>query len=201
MLNDLVSGAACRIRDDEDAGSSVVLVSLLVVTLPVTAWALWKARRDYRRHGKLTWIGLISLCVMLLVPNLMLEYATRYLMPRTVLAWTGVIVGVVGIGICLVSVFVFRSLPKVLCLDAGKLSLSGPYRWSRNPQYVGWFLFLLGFALTDWSLWCLAAMSVVAIALHLLVLVEEEHLRRVFGDPYQEFCRRIPRYIGWAAPR
>ena len=34
----------------------------------------------------------------------------------------------------------------------GKLTASGSYRWSRNPQYLGWFLFLLGFALTDWSL-------------------------------------------------
>jgi len=81
------------------------------------------------------------------------------------------------------------------------LTVTGPYRWSRNPQYVGWFLFLLGFALNDWSLWCLAALLVVAISLHLLVLVEEEHLRRVFGEPYVEFCRRIPRYVGWGRLR
>ena len=59
-------------------------------------------------------------------------------------------------------------------------------------------LFLLGFALNDWSLWCLAALLVVAISLHLLVLIEEEHLRRVFGEKYVEFCSKTPRYIGWA---
>lgn len=37
------------------------------------------------------------------------------------------------------------------------LDYAGPYRWSRNPQYVGWLLFVLGFALNDWSLWCLAS--------------------------------------------
>ena len=58
------------------------------------------------------------------------------------------------------------------------------------------FLFLLGFALNDWSTWCLAALLVVAISLHLLVLVEEEHLRRVFGEKYVAFCREIPRYAG-----
>ena len=97
----------------------------------------------------------------------------------------------------MISVTFFRSVPKVLCIDAGKLTTSGPYRWGRNPQYVGWFLFLLGFALNDWSLWCLAALLVIAISLHLLVLVEEEHLRRVFGEQYVEFCRKIPRYAGW----
>jgi protein-S-isoprenylcysteine O-methyltransferase Ste14 len=61
---------------------------------------------------------------------------------------------------------------------------------------VGWLLFLLGFALNDWSWWCLAALLVVAISLHLLILIEEEHLHQVFGDQYTEFCRRIPRYLG-----
>ena len=113
----------------------------------------------------------------------------------------GVFVGVGGIVLCLVSVTAFQSVLKVLCIDAGKLATTGPYRWSRNPQYVGWFLFLLGFALNDWSLWCLAALLVVAISLHLLVLVEEEHLHRVFGDQYVEFQRAIPRYAGWGRLR
>ena len=105
-------------------------------------------------------------------------------------------VGGLGLALCLVSITFFRSLSKVLCLDAGKLTITGPYRWSRNPQYVGWLLFLLGFSLTDWSLWCLAALVVVAVSLHLLVLIEEEHLRPVFGGPYIECCHRVSRYVG-----
>jgi protein-S-isoprenylcysteine O-methyltransferase Ste14 len=31
---------------------------------------------------------------------------------------------------------------------------------------------------------------------HLMVLAEEEHLRRVHGETYDEYCRRIPRHIG-----
>jgi protein-S-isoprenylcysteine O-methyltransferase Ste14 len=42
---------------------------------------------------------------------------------------------------------------------------------------------------------------VQAINLHLLVLVEEEHLRREFGEPYLEFCRTTPRYFGWGGSR
>jgi hypothetical protein len=33
--------------------------------------------------------------------------------------------------------------------------------------------------------------------LHLLVLVEEEHLRRIYGEQYVELCRKVPRYAGW----
>jgi len=174
-----------------------VLAYVLALTVPVTMVALIYARWEYRKYGKLTLMGLLLLCAMLFVPNLILEYATTYEMPSTLLDYVGLIVGIVGLALCLISVTFFRSVPKVLCIDAGKLTTSGPYRWGRNPQYVGWFLFLLGFALNDWSLWCLAALLVIAISLHLLVLVEEEHLRRVFGEQYVEFCRKIPRYAGW----
>ncbi len=173
----------------------MILPFLLASTVPVTAWALLKARKDYHRHAKLSRTGLFSLCAMLLLPNLMLEYATTYQLPTAPLDIIGVIVGLLGLTLCLAGISAFRSGSKVLCLKAGKLTVSGPYRWSRNPQYLGWLLFLLGFALNDWSLWCLAALIVVAASLHLLVLIEEEHLRRVFGEPYREFCRRIPRYL------
>ena len=178
-----------------------MLTFLLVLTVPVTAVALLYARWEYCKRGKLTLLGLLLLCAMFFVPNLILEYATKYAMPSTLLDYIGVFVGVVGIVLCLISITLFRSVPKVMCMDTGKLTISGPYRWSRNPQYVGWFLFLLGFALNDWSLWCLAALLVVAISLHLLVLVEEEHLSRVFGEEYVNYYRKIPRYAGWRRHR
>lgn len=167
---------------------------LLVLTVPVTSAALLLARREYRRQGRLTPLGLSLVCLMLFVPNLMLEYATRYDMPETPLDYFGVVLGVSGLALCVASIVNFKSISKVFCLDAGQLTVTGLYRWSRNPQYVGAFLFLLGFALNDWSLWCLAAMLVVAINFHLLILVEEEHLRRTFGKPYADFCSEVPRY-------
>ena len=173
-----------------------MLTFLLASTVPVTSVALLYARWEYRKRGKLTVLGLVLLCAMLFVPNLILEYATTYEIPSTLMDFVGVLVGSVGIALCLISVTIFHSVMKVLCIDPGRLTEAGTYRWSRNPQYVGWFLFLFGFALNDWSLWCLAALLVIAISLHLLVLVEEEHLLRTFGEQYVEFCRKVPRYIG-----
>jgi protein-S-isoprenylcysteine O-methyltransferase Ste14 len=171
------------------------------MTVPVTSVALFYARWEYRHRGKLTALGLALLCVMLFVPNLILHYATTLEIPSTLLDFVGFLIGSVGIVLCLISIAAFRSMQKTFCIETGKLTTAGPYRWSRNPQYVGWFLFLLGYALTDWSLWCLAALVAVAISLHLLVLVEEEHLQRIFGKPYLEFCQKIPRYVGRGQPR
>ena len=173
-----------------------MLTFLLASTVPVTIVALLYARWEYRKRGKLTVLGLALLCTMLFVPSLILEYATTYDIPSTLLDFVGVLVGGVGITLFLISVTIFRSAMKVLCIDPGRLTEAGPYRWSRNPQYVGWFLFLVGFALNDWSLWCLAALLAISISLHLLVLVEEEHLLRTFGEQYVEFCHKVPRYVG-----
>jgi len=174
-----------------------LLIFLLISSVPVTTAAILYARWEYRKRGKLTLLGLALLSAMLFVPNLILHYATNYEMPRTLLDFVGVLIGGVGLALCLVSITIFRSMLKTLCISTGNLTTAGPYRWSRNPQYVGWFFFLLGFALNDWSLWCLAALFVVAISLHLMVLVEEEHLLRSFGEPYVEFSSKVPRYIGW----
>ena len=57
-------------------------------------------------------------------------------------------------------------------------------------------MFLLGFALNDWSWWCLVAMTIIAVYLHLLILIEEEHLKRVFGEQYDKYRRNVSRYFG-----
>lgn len=172
-----------------------MLTYLLVMSLPVALAALLVARWEYRRRGRLTWLGLGLLCAMLLVPNLVVEYATRYTMPATLLDYTGVLIALLGLVLCVLGMAAFRSVPKIFCLDTGELSVAGVYRFSRNPQYLGWLLFLTGFCLNDWSWWCLAALAVEAVSLHVLVLIEEEHLGREFGQRYDEFCRRVPRYL------
>ena len=172
-----------------------MLPVLLALTLVITPVALVVARIEYRRRGKLSGLGLSLIIAMILSCNLILDYATTYAMPSTLLDYIGVLVGVAGLLLCLVSIAVFRSPLKVLCLSTGTLAVTGPYRWSRNPQYIGWFLFLLGYALNDWSWWCFAAMLIVTVYIHALILIEEEHLHRVFGTRYAEYRRAVPRYF------
>lgn len=175
-----------------------MLAYLLASTIPVSATALLYARWEYRRRGNLSLLGLLLLCLMLFMPNLVFHYAVSFKLPDTMIGYAGALISLAGLVFCLVSVLFFKSASKVLCMDAGNLTVSGPYLYSRNPQYVGWLIFLFGYALLDWSWWCFAALAVVAVSLHLLVLIEEEHLQRVFGDRYRDFLRQVPRYAGLA---
>lgn len=179
----------------------IMLVYLGLLAVIATAWGFWKARKDYRTHERLTAFGLISVCFMVFMPHLMLGSVMTYGMPRTPADMIGVVLVVLGLGLCLASMVAFRSAMKTLCLDGGMLTVGGPYRWSRNPQYVGWGMFFLGLALNGWSIWCLIPLTLYAIVIHLLILGEEEHLQRLFGDEYSAYCRRISRYVGWRPKR
>ena len=73
---------------------------------------------------------------------------------------------------------------------------SGPYRWMRNPMYVGAFLLLAGYALCAASFAALLVAFAMLAAAHLFVILyEEPALERRFGESYQEYRRRTRRWI------
>jgi protein-S-isoprenylcysteine O-methyltransferase Ste14 len=71
----------------------------------------------------------------------------------------------------------------------------GPYRYSRNPQLLGGYLLVLGAALQSPSFYMLGWVMMYAIIGHTMILTEEEHLRRHFGEAYEQYCEKIPRYF------
>lgn len=72
----------------------------------------------------------------------------------------------------------------------------GVYRYSRNPQYTGIVLTLVGLALARRSPGGLALASGVAAAYRWWVPVEEAHLEAVFGEDYRRYRHRTPRWLG-----
>ena len=79
---------------------------------------------------------------------------------------------------------------------ASRLVTYGPYRWSRNPMYVGFVAMYLGFALMMNSVWPIALLPGVIVALELIVITREErYLRTVFGAVYEDYCRRVNRWM------
>jgi protein-S-isoprenylcysteine O-methyltransferase Ste14 len=72
----------------------------------------------------------------------------------------------------------------------------GPYRWVRNPIYIGALLVVVGEAWLFLSLPLLAYGGAMAIFFHLFVVsYEEPTLRRRFGSSYREYQRIVPRWI------
>ena len=71
----------------------------------------------------------------------------------------------------------------------------GPYRWVRNPMYLGHLLYLAGLALTLRSLAGAALFLVHAVWFDLRVREDEARLGELFGDAYRDYCRRVKRWI------
>jgi protein-S-isoprenylcysteine O-methyltransferase Ste14 len=81
-------------------------------------------------------------------------------------------------------------------LELGVLKRSGPYRVSRNPQVVACTLAVIGYGLL-WPSWHTSGWFLLfVVPAHMMVLAEEENLRRVFGEAYEQYCRETPRYLG-----
>ncbi|MCP5071382.1 MAG: hypothetical protein GY946_32880 [bacterium] len=78
----------------------------------------------------------------------------------------------------------------------GTLVESGPYRWTRNPQYVGDILALLGWGILCNSLptWIVSILGAGWFAL--APFTEEPWLRLEYGEAYDAYRQRLPRYLG-----
>src|SRR6266566_2162768 len=72
----------------------------------------------------------------------------------------------------------------------------GPYRWVRNPMYLGALLVLIGFGLWHQSLsMVLLALPAAAVAHLFVVWYEEPTLRRRFGLPYVGYLALVHRWL------
>ena len=76
------------------------------------------------------------------------------------------------------------------------LSISGPYRFSRNPMYLGFVGISLGVALSANALWPLLSLPFIVVSIHHgVILHEERYLEARFGLPYQIFKCRVRRWL------
>lgn len=80
--------------------------------------------------------------------------------------------------------------------QASALVTDGPYRYSRNPMYLGMALLVLGFALALGSVGALLGVPVFMLAVQwLFILPEEQRLEGLFGEAYRSYCRRVRRWL------
>lgn len=81
-----------------------------------------------------------------------------------------------------------------------KLVTRGPYRFLRNPMYVGAALAVGGAALFFESIELLAFVALFLLTTHLFVVIyEEPTLRRTFGREYESYCQHVHRW--WPSAR
>jgi protein-S-isoprenylcysteine O-methyltransferase Ste14 len=79
---------------------------------------------------------------------------------------------------------------------ASKLVVEGPYRFTRNPIYLGFTAAYVGVAILTNVAWPIVILPVVLIMLTMTAIEhEEEHLLATFGDGYADYTRRVRRWL------
>jgi len=78
-----------------------------------------------------------------------------------------------------------------------KLVVARLYRYSRNPMYLSVLLTIIGEGIF-WASWIIVGYAaVLGFALHgWIVAIEEPQLRKRFGDQYESYRSRVPRWLG-----
>ncbi len=79
---------------------------------------------------------------------------------------------------------------------ASRIVVHGPYRFTRNPMYVGMSLAYLGGAIGMNSFWALVLFPFVIVTLiHSVIRKEERYLQSAFGSDYDRYRRQVRRWL------
>lgn len=147
---------------------------------------------DRRIHPPVLWFAHM-LAAFLMNWLLPLPFA----FPR-VLEWIGYALVVIGIGLAAsaVSQLMRAHTTPDPHGSVTKVVTSGPYRFSRNPIYLGFVCLLVGFSFVFRTYWGLILSPLLIVSLYQLVVKHEEtYLEKKFGETYSSYKLRVRRWL------
>ena len=78
----------------------------------------------------------------------------------------------------------------------GRLVTDGPFRYTRNPGYLGLTMLYAGIAVLRNALWAILLLPLVIYVIQREVIGREErYLERAFGDEYLAYKERVRRWL------
>jgi protein-S-isoprenylcysteine O-methyltransferase Ste14 len=154
--------------------------------------------------------SLLNAVLFFVIFMVLLPWGAHLLMPAAVpvpapiRTGAAVLLFAAGVAVWLwcLDVFSRRGRGTPFPLDApSKLVTTGPFAIVRNPIMVAEVAVIWAEALYFSSVGILLYAGLVTVASHLLVLrVEEPELRQRFGADYEDYCRRVPRWLPRLGP-
>lgn len=179
---------------------------LLAILLLLYAYIVFRhiVRRDYRDRGQL---GLIASIMQLSI--FMGYFGFPYLFNPPGWPWFWRLSGsapqaiqLFGFGlVCMGIIVAFGTMAwfgigKAFGVIVKGITTQWPYKVSRNPQILGGYLLIIGTVMQWPSLYALGWLIMYSLISHWMVITEEEHLTRIFGEEYLMYFSEVPRYLG-----
>lgn len=180
------------------AASAIYCISAAWIVLSLHCLA--RIHRAYQDSTTLAKSTVAEVCVLYLVHGgLITASAWVNLWPLDFAeVWAsagGVPILLAGLTVLAAGVWQLASFRRMSGMKTDKLVTTGIRRFSRNPQNLGWAVVALGVALLGQSGYALVLVLLFATIFHVYVHWEEALLERMFGDQYQTYRKRAPRYL------
>ena len=129
---------------------------------------------------------------------LLVTWAMSWVWAGPSLGWLAL--GIIGLGLVLIGAAVLTMVVARTSFiprrDPNALVMTGPFRISRNPIYLGDALVLLG-GIAWWGAW--AALPLLPLFMVLIttryIRDEEDRLRSTFGADFDAWSQKVPRWV------
>ncbi|MBV9701325.1 MAG: isoprenylcysteine carboxylmethyltransferase family protein [Methylobacteriaceae bacterium] len=156
--------------------------------------------RDNRDDGPGVRIPPPLLYLAVLAIGILLDVAYPVHVLPTAIAWTiGALILAAGVALGpLWGIRTMLSANTTVRPDrpATTLVTDGPFRYSRNPLYLSLTLMYAGIGIIANSLWALILLPAVVLFMSLFVILREEaHLQRAFGEEYERYRANVRRWL------
>ncbi len=112
--------------------------------------------------------------------------------------WAGVILGLTGFFFMMRAWWLFKQQNIAVCPTARTehITTKGPYRFTRNPMYLGMVLMMLGLTIYIGTLpFYLSTIGYFVILNLVFCPYEEDKLEKAFGDEYMKYRNRVRRWL------
>jgi protein-S-isoprenylcysteine O-methyltransferase Ste14 len=112
--------------------------------------------------------------------------------------WSGLVLGIMGIALIVTGRRALLAAETNINPFKPTMSIvtAGPFRFTRNPLYLGVTLIYSGLTLASNSWWGFVLLVPVLLLIHFGVVVREErYLERKFGESYRLYRERVRRYL------
>ena len=102
----------------------------------------------------------------------------------------------IGVVFLIMGVYLIRTSHSVVFKpEEIKIIDTGVYGWVRHPMYLGELLFLLGLAITTFSLLSVVVWAAFFVFLDRMATFEEKELTRIMGQQYVDYRKRVRKWI------
>jgi protein-S-isoprenylcysteine O-methyltransferase Ste14 len=172
----------------------------LIPTFEIGLWNAWLFlipvfvmhvinARVFTRRGAGGQSGKIPYIVLFLILHILPVFLSLKL--DTIWFYAGLVFYIVGITIVFLAIHSFATTPN------DKPVSKGIFRYSRNPMYLGGFIFIIGISLVSISwVYFLIALIWVLITHVVEIPVEESECTKKYGTVFTEYMEKTPKWLG-----